>query len=754
MKKIISILFLTGFSGIGWAAGIITGNVTDELSGEPVIGANIIIEGTDLGAATDINGGFIISAVPAGTYSVRSSVIGYKPQILTDIVVNSIRPAVINFSIESVLIELNQVNVTADYFTRRVDAPISTQTQSVEEIRRLPGGLEDVVRAISILPGVAQAQSGRNDLIVRGGAPSENLFVIDGIEVPNINHFGTQGASGGPLSFINLDFVANTSFSTGGYGAAFGDRLSSVLEIDLRDGRTDHPGGKGTISATQFGLNLEGPLSETGKILFSARRSYLDLIFKAAGFGFVPEYWDFLGKVSYQLNTTDQLSFLTVAALDNVKWFNDTSEQRYSNSRVLGSDQTQLVAGATYKRVFTRGFATISLSQVNVDFDFLQSDSLLNPIFSNNSHEYETAIKSDVVYRVSDNTRWSFGGRIKRIDFNSNLLVNQDQFGTGTSVELAADYQTVGIKSAGYTQITRRFENLDLTFGLRADDFNLIAQGIVWSPRISAKIKINDRLDLIAGGGRYHQAPAYIWLVAYEQNRQLRQVRADQLIVGLDYRWRTDTKISLESYWKIYNDYPTSSLRPYLVMANTGAGFGGSDDGFAAFGIDPLISRGSGYSRGAEFFIQKKLSEIPCYGTVSISYNQTEFKALDGISRPGSYDQTWIVNLGGGYIFNKNWEFSTKFRYATGRPYTPFDQNGQLIVDRYNGLRIDDNHSLDLRLDRRWHLENLVLITYIDIQNVYNRLPADVPRYDIRSGSVESEAAIGILPSIGISAEF
>ncbi|MEX2089379.1 MAG: TonB-dependent receptor, partial [Bacteroidota bacterium] len=277
------------------ATGKIVGRVIDRQTNEALVGANIVVVGTTLGGATNLEGNFVIENVPVGPHSLRASIIGYLAMVKTDIVVSTVRPVEVLFVLSETVLEVGEVQVTAEYFLKLPETPLSTQIQTNEEIRRLPGGFEDVVRAISILPGVAQVQPGRNDLIVRGGAPSENLYVVDNIEVPNINHFGTQGSSGGPLSFINLDFVESTSFSTGGFGARYGDRISSVLRIDLRDGYGGSLGGKATIAATQFGLHLEGS-SDGGSYILSARRSYLDFIFKAAGFGFVPEYWDFMGK--------------------------------------------------------------------------------------------------------------------------------------------------------------------------------------------------------------------------------------------------------------------------------------------------------------------------------------------------------------------------------------------------------------------------------------------------------------------------
>ncbi|HLP15351.1 MAG TPA: TonB-dependent receptor, partial [Bacteroidota bacterium] len=264
--------------------GRIHGTVQNMMTKEPVVGANIIVNAGPMGASTDANGEFNIVNIPVGDCQLKISAIGYTTVVKTDIVVMNGKPVFISIDLAESVVEFEGVTVTTEYFQKNVESPVSVQTLGAEEIRRLPGGLEDVVRAVSILPGVAQVQAGRNDLIVRGGAPSENLFVVDYIEVPNINHFGTQGASGGPLSFINLDYVNETTFRTGGFGAQYGDKLSSVLTIDLKDGRTDRIGGKATIAATQFGLNLEGPGSDAGSFIFSARRSYLDFIFKAAGF--------------------------------------------------------------------------------------------------------------------------------------------------------------------------------------------------------------------------------------------------------------------------------------------------------------------------------------------------------------------------------------------------------------------------------------------------------------------------------------
>lgn len=763
MKKIILFVLVLAISNLLSAqeitskTGTIVGHVKDYSTKEAVISATVMVQGTTIGASTDIEGNFVIKNVPIGTYSIRASALGFQAMIKTDVVVSVAKPSDVHFEIMESTLELEGITVTTEYFQKSPDAPISAQTLDAEEIRRLPGGLEDVVRAISILPGVAQVQNGRNDLIVRGGAPSENLFVIDNIEVSNINHFGTQGASGGPLSYINLDYVDETTFKTGGFGAKYGDKLSSVLTIGLKDGRSDRLGGKATISASQFGFNLEGPTNENGSFLFSARRSYLDFIFKAAGFGFVPEYWDFLGKVNYKLSPTDQITVLSIVALDNVKLFNDTDKKRYDNSRILSSDQTQFLGGASWRHLLDKGFTNVTFSQTFIGYNFIQNDSLLNPIFKSSSDEIETALRSDAVFQLNTESEISFGVLGKFINFKSNIILPVPfwtNFGQQLTVNATLD--TTAIKSAGYVQYTQLLTPyLRFVVGGRVDYFNLISNSISFSPRASLSYAVSPVLTFTGSIGRYNQAPSYIWLVANTANKNLKYVAVDQYIAGVEYLLRSDVKISLEAYSKNYSNYPTSTSRPYLVLANTGAGFGGSQDGYASFGLDPLVSAGSGTTRGLELFLQKKLSDVPCYGLVSISWNEATFVALDGISRSSSFDQRWIINLGGGYILNEFWEFSGKFRVATGRPYTPYNANGTQNIAAYNTVRIGSNHSLDLRVDRRWNFDQWNLITYIDVQNVYNRKANDVPIFDERTKEVkQARGGIGLLPTIGISAEF
>ena len=709
-----------------------------------------------MGDATDSNGEFKIINILPNTYQVRASLIGYNSVTKTDIAVTTARPIELDFELIEKIVELESVTVIADYFSRIPTEVNSTKNFSYEEIRRTPGGFEDVVRALSVLPGVAQAEPGRNDLVVRGGAPSENLYLVDGIEIPNINHFGTQGSSGGALSYINLDFVKETSFSTGGFSSKYGDKLSSVLSIDLRNGRNDRLGGKATISASQFGLNVEGPLSASSDFIFSARRSYLDLIFKAAGFGFVPEYYDVLSKFNFKLDNNNSLNYLFIGAFDNVRYFNETSDQRFDNSRILGSDQVQYFTGLSWRRIFNSGFFNLTLGRNFVDFDTAQRDSLLVPIFLNKSIEAENSLRGDLVYKLSANSEINFGFNVKSVKFKADILLPTFKTSFGDSLpNTSLNAKSNFTKSALYAVYHKHlFEKLFANFGVRMDYFDPLENKFYISPRFSASYALDELTNINFSTGIYHQTPSYIWLIANASNKRLKNIRADHFILGFDHRLQEDILLKVEGFLKNYKNYPTSQVRPYLVLANSGAGYGGSDNNFSSFGLEPLVSDGRGISRGIELSIQKKLSDIPYYGLLSLTYGKTDFTSLDGIERPGSYDQTWIFNLSGGYKFDEKWEASLKFRYSSGSPFTPFNLDGSQTISFYNTERLSSNHSLDLRVDRRWYFDKWTLITYLDIQNIYNRKNSTSVRWDPRTQSVDDESSIGLLPSIGVSLEF
>ncbi|MBX3042285.1 MAG: TonB-dependent receptor [Candidatus Kapabacteria bacterium] len=748
---VFSAVFLVGQEARG---GRITGRIVSSMTQNPLPGVTVRVLGTDKGAISKKDGSFEIKDVPFGIQKVQFNLIGYEQFVRTDVPVGAGKPAFLEIKLVEKVIRLEGAEVKASYFIKRTETVTSTQNLNFEDIRRAPGVQEDVIRAVALLPGVNVTAAGRNDLIVRGGAPFENLFIVDGLEVNNINHFGSQGSTGGPLSIINLDFVRNVDFSAGGFGAKFGDKTSSVTNIQLRNGNESQFGGKATLSAVNFGLNLEGPIGDKGSWLFSARRSYLDFIFQLAGFSFIPQYWDYQGKVNYRLDEKNTLTFLTVSAINDVKLNNDEEDGRFSNSQVAIPDQYQNFSGLTWKHLFGTGFMTVTAGTSYTRFTTFQNDSNLVEIFRNDSKEGEFILRSDVDLQLGPQTELTFGNQIKyagMLDYTITIpgFVRTNQ--NGVPQPLSVDTSITAFRNATYVSMSHTIGLHRFTLGGRMDYYNFTDDKLFFSPRLSYIYQLNENSAFIGSIGRYYQAPSYIWLIGDESNK-LNPIRADQVVVGYQHTPLEDIKVQLEVFYKQYANYPGRVFRPQAVLAPSGFDDISSD---IPFGLEPISSSATGWSRGAELFIQKKLSDIPIYGLFSVTYAESRFTSLDGKERPSAFDSRFIFNIAVGWRINNYWEVSAKFRAATGVPTSPFTQDGRIDFDQYNeGERLPGFNAADLRIDRRWNFAKSTLIFYIDIQNIYGRKNVSGIRWDPRTGSPVLQQSIGILPSIGISWEF
>lgn len=758
MKKIIIVIsvLILNVNLFAQASGIITGKVVDKTTKQPLIGVNLIVVGTSIGAASDIDGNYVITNLQPGTYSVTASYIGFTESSKSDIAVSSARPKQVNFELAESTINIEGVTVTAGYYNQVITEPLSVTSFSNEEIRRTPGGFEDVVRALSVIPGVAKQSGGRNDLVVRGGAPSENLYLVDGFVVPNINHFATQGATGGTNSYIDLDFIDKSTFSTGGFSVKYGDKLSSVLGVDLREGRKDRIGGKALISASQFGFNIEGPLTGNDDFIFSVRRSYLDFLFNAFGFSFVPQYYDMLFKYNYRIDNSNKLSVLFVGVLDDINFNNNSMEDQVDNARILASSQKQYTFGVSYRRLIEKGFFNVRFGRNYIAYDSFQKDSLLNPIFLNNSKEATNDLTADLVLKVGKGSEINVGAGYSLIRSKNEILFTDDfetSFGDTLPLSYVNNDNYFHKANAFFLYNTTLFDRFVINAGLRGEYFNPLNIKFTLSPRASFKYVVSSVVSLNFSAGIYRQSPSYIWL-AYPGNDKLEPIQVEQYIFGADHLFTPSTRFKLEFFYKNYSKYATSELRDYLVLANSGSGFGGAEDNYSSFGLEELSSRGSGISRGVEVSIQQKASDIPVYGIASLTYSETRFTAIDNIDRVGQYNQNWIFNLSGGYLLGSDWIFSAKFRFASGFPYTPIYQYGTQKVSEYLTEELPINHSLDVRVDKIWDFGGITLITYIDIQNIYNRKNLNGYRWDYNENKVVGQEEFGLLPSIGISLEF
>ncbi|MBN2093666.1 TonB-dependent receptor [candidate division KSB1 bacterium] len=777
MKYIFTILLIASFfiGAIAQEKGAIQGKVIDARTKEDLLGANVVVMDTQLGSSTDMDGKFVIRNVPVGTYRLRFDFIGYDAIIKTDIVVKTSKPVDVNVEMTEQALEGEEVTVTAGYFVEEQKIQPSTIGLSREEIRRFPGGFEDVVRTVSTLPGVAiNAAGGRNDLLVRGGGPSENLYIVNNIEIPNINHFSTQGSGSGSLSFINLDLVEDVTFSTGGFGAQYGDKMSSVLSLRLLESQSKGLETKMTVSATQYGMNLQAPITNKGNFIFSARKSYLDLIFKASGLPFVPVYTDFNVIGQYDFSPVDKLFVLGLSAINRVDRDLKTEQNRVFNAGLMDNTQYQGITGANYRRLLDSGYLDLTINVNLARYRFNQIDEFEREYFRSESDEWEFNGKLQHYWIVSKTAGLRSGVSVKNFVNESTTTFGDtiyDRNGNRLpAAMLGVNQNTVlnakGQKYSGFAEFDWLFlPNLNLNIGIRSDYYNFINSPLYIAPRISVKYNLNEINSLRFSTGIYYQSPSYVWVVN-PVNKDLKALQNQMSVIGWDYFLRADLRFSIEGFYKNYRNLPTGTIggvNDHIVITNTGTGYGGREDDFQSFGFFPMTSAGKGRAFGLEFLLQKKYSEIPLYGLLSFSYNKTEVTAFNGNTYPGQYDQRVIFNLSGGYIFNSRWEFAAKFRYFTGIPYTPvyrpFEnplQSGviQNVPDEYLVSRLEAGHHLDIRLDRYFSLGNRTLIVYLDIQNIYNYKIPQRPRYDFWTQEIVRNSQIGILPSIGISLEF
>ena len=744
------------------ATGTISGRVTEALTQAPIAGATVRVIGQAVTASSDSSGQFTLRNVRVGIVTIELRRVGYTAVSKGNIAVSPAKPAEVLVVLRPIDVQLDAVTVRPEAFPAQMatSTPVSTQSYDAEEVRRQPGAQEDVLRAISIAPGVGVTSAGRNDLVVRGGAPFENLFVVDNIEVPNINHFGSQGSTGGPVSLVNIRFIESASLSAGGFGARFGDRTSSATTLTLREGNRERIAGELNVSATQYGAVLEGPLGRNASFFVNVRQSYLDLLFKAFGFSFIPSYTDATAKVVWRPTTRDVLSALTIAARGSIAFDNSTDSGRVTNSQVVAPQQDQYFSGLTWKRLLRRGVVTTTLGRTWTRYATAQRDSLLVPVLESNSTEGENSVRTDINWLAGRGVALETGTIFKHapaLRYNATLAGFVRRDAGGVPQPLRVDTSFSALRNGTYVQATWQAQpRLRLSAGLRNDWYGFLDNAVRLSPRGSATVRLDAVTTMTVAGGRYWQAPSYIWLVGDADNAaRLKPFRADQLVAGVTRLVGSEAKVQVEVYGKRYADYPARRFRPQAVLSPSGFDDATTD---IPYGLEPLQSTGTGEAYGIELFAQKKLGATPLYGQVSASYNRTRFTGINGTSTRGAFDTPVTANGVLGWRPNARWEVATRLRAATGLPFTPFVEMGALAgaldFARYNAERLPQFFAADLRVDRRFVMGRTQVIAFVDLQNVTNRLNPQAPQWNPRTRTVSPNTGIGLLPSIGLNLEF
>ncbi|MFZ1459730.1 MAG: TonB-dependent receptor [Ignavibacteria bacterium] len=704
--------------------GIILGTIIDAETQSPVEDAVIEILNTGNKTTTDSTGNFFFQNLKYDSYQIKISGTGYDPLIKSDLIVYASKPLELIIKLNSKGIITDQIDVEANYFQKSSDVNISSLNLDFEEIRRAPGATEDISRMIQTIPGVSIGNDQRNDIIVRGGSPAENLILIDGIEIPNINHFGTDGSTSGAIGFINVKFIQETGILTGGFPTTFGDKLSSVIDINFREGSKKKFYSDINLSIAGFGGIFEGPLSDKGSYLFSVRRSYLELIKNSIRLTSVPNYWDFNLKADYEISPKDKITLIGLLGLDKIDFSEESAENNpYGNSQ---DDQKTFAAGINYKKLFKKGFIQTVLSDSYTDNYIVQIDGQSALIkFENKANNNEIILKSDLNYQLSSNLSLNTGIGGKYAGIKNYLFLKGDTNAAGFVFDtINADSKFNAVKLFGHANLTSKFlkDRLVVNTGVRLDYFDYIRLKTYFSPRIGASYKITPVTSLNAAAGIYYQSPEYIWLSSHPDNKNLNSIRSDHYILGLDHFFSGDLKATVELFYKNYKDYPVWKDIPTYILIDGGTEFGPNIVGEA-------VSAGTGYVKGIDVSLQKKLSsQKGLYGIINYSYINTGFTALTGGEKPGAFDPGHQFTLIAGYQFSSGWLAGLKFKYSGGRPYTPLDYDASKRVNRevyatddFNSARYPYYMRIDMRVDKKFDFSKASLVCYIELQNLFDR---------------------------------
>lgn len=768
--------------------GVIRGRVFDEATQSPLVAVNIMLEGTRMGTAADNQGMYVIDNIPPGIYNMRFTMIGYETRVINNVVVNPGKTTWQQIELKSTILKGEGVVVTAGYFSEAKDAVVSSRRVDYEEIRMDPGSAEDLQRVMQVLPAVVSGADQDNEIIVRGGMPGENLFIMDHIEIPNPNHFGDQGVGGGPINMLNSHFVRKIDFYAGAFPARYGDKASSVMDVSLRDGDREHMTGHGYLGMSGAGLIVEGPIQGGhGAYMFSGRKSFLDLIISSTGLTAVPKYYNFQGRVVYDLTPSHQLIMNGIYGNDKITIRDEEEESGYQRgAENVRSWSHQYALGLTWRALLgQKGFSRVTLSQTLNHWDQEVWDENDKIYYTNLSTEIERTLKLDITYQFNKKIELNVGGHFKSIPFDIHQWADRDTlFNYDVSVdppqqigvyrtydEYKHDHDLTTLKASLFGQLKwTPYSRITCNFGLRGDYFDYTGNTAV-DPRLGFSFALNPSTNINLALGQHSQAPSYIQVSAHPLNKDLEYKYTQQIVLGFERLFREDIRGTLEFFYKDYRQVPVGSAQTTPDPFDSSNG--------------RLLSQGKGFAKGVEFFLQKKLTghyhfALSYAYSVSMGYdpryNRTYhwdydyghvFTFVSGLHF-NLIHQPWYQNIthhvlykifGWMLPFADQVEIGIRWRYLGGRPYTQpiyYPQLQNWFVDEtvpYNTERYPVYHRLDFRLDKRYMMSGWNMVFYLDIINIYGRDNIWMYSYQ-EDGAKKDILQFQVFPVGGITIEF
>ena len=733
MKRLISLLFVLPTLIFSQIDGTINGYIYDSKSQLPLLGANVIIEGTDKGAITDENGFFEISKIKPQSYNLSVSYIGYQSKKIFNIIIKSKGNQTLEIYLIESAQELEEIILFESPFKKSKETPLSVNTFSRVEIESYPGADNDVTKVVQSMPGLSPSVGGfRNDIIIRGGAPNETVYYLDEIEIPNINHFSTQGSAGGPQGMINISFIDEVTLSTSAFGVEYDNPLSGVLQFNQKNGNPKELSGNFRFGASDSAITIEGPFSkeENNKttFIFSARKSYLQFLFKLIGLPIRPDYWDFQGKINHKIDDYNSINIIGLGAIDDFSVeapddFDFTQQSFLEQVPIIKQNSTTI--GASWIRKFkeTKGQFVLALSTnklKNIFSRYSDNESLEGLYFRNDSHEWETKIRAKTISYLND-WKITWGGNVQYSDYFNNTTDFYNQIDYLTKINFYK-YGFFGSVSKSFVD-----SKLDVSIGVRADEDSFSTRSKLidnLSPRISTSYSISKdrRLKWNSSIGTYFKIPTYTVLgfknLSGEfMNRSAKYTKSSHYVTGFDYSIGNAAKVSIEVFVKRYANFPIS-LIDGVSLANKGADF-------EVLGNEAVLTNGEGKTKGVEFLFQQKLTRN-FYGIFSYTFFKSEFTDINGNYLPSIWDSKHLSSFSGGYKLKKNWEISSRWRFAGKTPFVPYDLEASLnnypnmVLDysQLGNVKLGNFSQLDVRFDKKWNKENVSINFFLEILNL------------------------------------
>jgi hypothetical protein len=646
-----------------------------------------------------------------------------------------------------------------------LETPLSVQRLTSEEIKSNPGGNFDISRVIQVLPGVGGTGGSslgfRNDIIIRGGAPNENVYFLDGIEIPVINHFSTQGSAGGPAGILNVSFLEDVKLSSSAFDARYGNALSSVFEFRQKRGNESGLQGNVRLSATELATTLEGPLSKDGRTTFlaSARRSYLQLLFQLIDLPIRPNFWDFQYKVTHRINKKTTLTLLGVGAIDEFSFAapkKATPEKLLALNSNPAINQWNYTVGASIRHLIENGYWNLSVSRNDFNNDIVKFENNLGPAkgvqtLDFDSRETENKIRFDV-NKNKMGWKYSYGMQADIVSYSNatNQVIRPSiTNNAGVVIQPAVIFNYATglnmIKYGGFFQMGKRFfdNRLGINAGIRTDMNDFTTSGSnplrTLSPRLSLSYVLADKITLNASAGVYYKLAPYTSLGFKDAagnyvNRGADYLRSTHYVAGLEYLPSDATRFTLEGFYKRYSQVPIS-VKDGISLSNLGGDFN-------VLGNEPITTNGTGRSFGFEFFAQQKLTQR-FFGVFSYTYFNSKYSNVSGVLIPSTWDNRHLLSILLGFKLPRNWELGLKFRYQGGLPNTPYNETasrlnfitlgtGILDYTRLNSERLQAFHSSDIRIDKKWNYKKVTLDLFLDITNWYLAKSPAPPFYAFR----------------------